>query len=62
MTLEILVRRLRKMALGFVSAVVLCSGLSLMLCSHAVVNRIFSTCELVFTSVLRSSAFVVVMW
>jgi len=34
----------------------------LMLCSHAMENRIVSTCELVFTSVLRSSAFVVVMW
>jgi len=34
-----------------------------MLRSRAMENRrIFSTCELVFTSVLRSSAFVVVMW
>jgi len=33
-----------------------------MLRSHVMENRIFSTCELVFTSVLGSSAFVVVMW
>jgi len=34
----------------------------LMLRSRAMENRIVSTCELVFTSVWRSSAFVVVMW
>jgi len=34
----------------------------LMLHSRAMENMIFSTCELVFTSVLRPSAFVVVMW
>jgi len=33
-----------------------------MVCSRVMENMIFSTCELVFTSVLRSSAFVVVMW